>query len=387
MQQARNGLWVILVATILVAVTVTFYAPYLAERINYASVSGQIRANKENLVALRKGDTLSPLFHTVAEIVIPAVVVVEVTERVALDSPSGGNSGRRSFLDPFDGSPQTGINPPQRYLYKQGLGSGIIIDANNGYILTNWHVVHGADTVAVTLSDGRTYTTQWIRTDRRSDLAVIKIDAADLVSLPLGDSDAIQVGDWVLAVGAPEGLTHTLTAGIISARRRDGYQTYLQTDAAINPGNSGGPLANMHAQVIGINTAIISSVQGNEGIGLAIPSNTAQDIASELIEKGKVTRGYLGVEVTDANQMTVESMHLPSQAGSLIVKVTPDSPAQKAGLQPGDFITAVNDKKIGNSVGMLNTIADLQPGQTVVITFYRDGRQQTCQAVLGEESG
>ena len=374
--------------TIFLVIVILYYIPYLAENISYRITLGQVRANRENLSVMQTGDSLSQLFHTVSKTIIPAVVVVQVSERVKYQPQS--NPGMNDFLRWYFGQsspfPRSAPNAPPEYLYKHGLGSGIVIDANNGYILTNWHVVHDADSVVVTLADGRNYKTQWIRTDQRTDLAIIKIDASDLISIPMGDSNKIEIGDWVLAVGAPEGLPHTVTAGIISAKGRttsDGHQTFLQTDAAINPGNSGGPLANMKGEVIGINTAIISPVGANEGIGLVIPSNTAKIVMKQLIEKGKVIRGYLGVEIEDVNDQIVKNLNLPGSEGALIVKVEADSPAEKAGLMSNDFIVSVDGKKIPDSFELLNKISSLPPGQNASIEFYRKGKKETVAARIG----
>ena len=377
--------WLVVV---IVVIAILIYVPYFAERIGYKKTSGEVSAYEDLLASVKKGDTLSPLFHAVSKTVMPAVVVVQVSERVEYQpetSPDMNNFLRWFFGQPGSSEQATPQAPP-KYLYKRGLGSGIIVDADKGYILTNWHVVHGADTVIVTLADGRNYKTQWVRTDSRSDLAVIKIDAPDLISVPLGNSDKIQVGDWVLAVGAPEGLPHTVTAGIISAKGRttsDGRQTFLQTDAAINPGNSGGPLANMLGEVIGVNTAIVSPVRANAGIGLVIPSNTAKIVMNQLIEKGKVTRGYLGIEISDVNDQIVKSLKLPDSKGALVVKVTAGSPAEKAGLMSNDFIVSINGKETPNSFELLNEVTSLEPGQNATIEIYRKGKKMTITARIG----
>lgn len=384
----KKGAIFTLVIVAIVLIAIIFYIPYMVENISYRRTSGEVRAYRENLASMQKGDTLSSLYHAVSKTIRPAVVVVQVSEKVEVQpqqSPDMNNFLRWYFGQPGASQPP-GPNTPPEYLYKHGLGSGIIIDANEGYILTNWHVVHGADTVNVTLPDGRTYSTKWVRSDSRSDLAVIKIDAPDLISAPLGDSSKMQTGDLVIAIGAPEGLTQTVTAGIISAKGRtsnDGYQTFLQTDAAINPGNSGGPLVNMTGHVIGVNTAIVSAAGGNEGIGLSIPSNTAKIVLNELIEKGKVTRGYLGIEIEDVNDQMAKKLELPDIKGALIVKVTPDSPAQQTGLMSGDFIVSVNGREITNSFDLLKEITSIEPGQKATIEFYRNGKKETLTAQIG----
>jgi Do/DeqQ family serine protease len=385
----KKGAIITLFITLFVIAAILFYIPYMVENINYHRTSGELRAYKENLAAMQKGDTLSPLFHSISATIRPAVVVVQVSEKIAVQPQE--NPDENDFLRWFfgeQGAPYSSVpNTPPEYLYKEGLGSGIIIDANQGYILTNWHVVHGADKINVTLSDGRIYSTKWVRSDSKTDLAVIKIDVPDLIAAPLGDSNKMQTGDLVLAIGAPEGLPHTVTSGIISAKGRttsDGYETFLQTDAAINPGNSGGPLVNMLGQVIGVNTAIVSAVGANEGIGLSIPSNTAKIVMKQLIEKGKVTRGYIGIEIEDANEAIVKKLGLPNQNGALVVKVTPDSPAQAAGLKPDDFIISVNDKSISNSFDLLSDITSISPGQKATIGFYHNGKKETATVEINK---
>ena len=336
-------LW-LLVAAIAVAVFVSI--PFVVQRIRFDRLVQEVRTSQAALPKLGAGDTLSPLFHAVAEVVRPAVVMVQVTQRIKEMQTVG--SGMRDFWQHlFGGNAGKALPPVYQYIY--GLGSGIIVDANNGYILTNWHVVHGADTVEVILTDGRHFKTQWVRTDRLTDLAVVKIDASDLISVPLGDSSKVVVGDWVLAVGAPEGLAQTVTAGIISAQGRtisDDSESYFQTDAAINPGNSGGPLTSMKGEVIGINTAIVSPEKINAGIGLAIPSNTAKHVMTQLIEKGKIVRGYVGIEVQDVSEKLAKSFDLPTTKGALVAEVVPDGPGVEAGIKVGDFITAIAGKPV-----------------------------------------
>jgi serine protease Do len=277
--------------------------------------------------------------------------------------------------------------PRSREYFARGLGCGVIVDAENGYILTNYHVVGGADEVEVILYDERKVKAQWIRSDNRTDLAVVKIDADDLIDAPLGDSDEMAVGDWVLAVGSPRGLRWSVTAGIVSAKGRqvvggNMYENSIQTDAAINQGNSGGPLVNMRGEVVGINNAIASLSGGNEGIGFAIPSNMAEKVMEQLIEKGEVVRGFLGVVMQDVDPLLAESFDLPDTDGALIADVMPDSPADKAGIKEGDFIVSIDGEKITNSDDLRMTIADLAPGQEVEIEFYRDGELMEAEVEL-----
>jgi serine protease Do len=346
------------------------------------NMMGEVKSARAALPGLEKGDTLSPLFHTVAQVARPAVVMVEVAERIKQTQTL--DSGARSFLRHLFGNSIGQLLPPE-YEYVYGLGSGIVVDANNGYILTNWHVVHGADTVEVILADKRHFKTQWVRTDQLTDLAVIKIDAGDLISIPLGDSSQIVVGDWVLAVGAPEGLPQTVTAGIISAKGRTvgkDYESFFQTDAAINPGNSGGPLMSMKGEVIGINTAIVSPERINAGIGLAIPSNTAKYVMTQLIEKGKVIRGYVGLEVQDVSERLAKSFDLPTTKGALVASVVPDGPAAKAGIEPEDFITAVGGKPVDDSPALRRAVMESSPGEKVPFELYRKGEKRTVEVQI-----
>jgi len=253
-------------------------------------------------------------------------------------------------------------------------------------------VVDGADKVEVVLPDKRKFETEWIRTDPMTDLAIVKIKADRLIDAPLGDSDAVEVGDWVLAIGAPEGLEQTVTAGIISAKGRNTrdpttYQNYLQTDAAINRGNSGGPLVNMRGEVVAINRAIVTATpfSGNEGIGFAISSNVARNVMRQLIDKGKVVRGYLGVGIQDVGEDLARSMGLPGTDGSLIRQVYTGSPAGKAKLKVGDFITAVDGKKITDSDELRSRIAAVSPGAIVKLTLYRGKEKRTVPVEIAEQ--
>jgi len=371
---ASTLIWLSVVA---IGVGAFVSAPVVVRRIRFDRTAQEVEASRAALPGLGNNDTLSPLFHTVAQAVRPAVVVVQVTQRIQQTQTL--SFGAQDFLRHLFGNGASQTLPPA-YEYVYGLGSGIIVDAKNGYILTNWHVVHGADVVEVILPDDRHFKTQWVRTDRLTDLAVIKIDAGDLISVPLGDSSQIVVGDWVLAIGAPEGLQQTVTAGIISAKGRmlsDDYESFFQTDASINPGNSGGPLTSMKGEVIGINTAIISPEKINAGIGLAIPSNTAKYVMTRLIEKGKVIRGYVGVEVQDVSEKLAKSFDLPTTKGTLVASVVPDGPAAKAGIKPEDFITAVDGKPVDDSSTLRHMVIKLSPGETVPFEVYRKGEKMT----------
>jgi serine protease Do len=326
-------------------------------------------------------------FASVAREASPAVVFIKVEKTVTANpsmGPFNDDFFKRFFGEPAPGQPQ---NPsPQQKRMLQGQGSGFII-SSDGYILTNNHVVGDADKVLVKLLDGREFTAKTIGTDPPTDVAVIKIDAKNLPVLPLGDSGKLEVGEWVLALGNPFGLSHTLTAGIISALGRSSigiadYEDFIQTDAAINPGNSGGPLINLEGQAIGINTAIFSQSGGYMGIGFAIPINLVKEINNQLIEHGSVTRGYLGVTAQDLTPELVQSFGLKDAKGALVAQVTPDSPAQKAGLKQGDVIVKFNGEPIDAIVPFRNKIAMTAPGTILELTIIREGKEKVFPVTI-----
>ncbi len=275
---------------------------------------------------------------------------------------------------------------PDRELKQQSLGSGFIID-KDGYIITNNHVVEGADEIKVKLADGREFKAKVIGRDPKTDLALIKITTLfkNLPVLPLGDSDKIRVGDWVLAIGNPFGLEHTVTQGIISATGRvigsGPYDNFLQTDAPINPGNSGGPLINLKGEVIGINSAIIASGQG---IGFAIPSNMAKNVVSQLKEKGKVVRGWIGVSVQSVTSEMAQSFGLKEPKGALVGDVVSGSPAEKAGIRRGDVIIAFDGKDIKQMSDLPRMVAETPVGKTVDIKVIRDGKEVDLKITVAE---
>jgi serine protease Do len=270
-----------------------------------------------------------------------------------------------------------------------GLGSGVIIDPS-GVALTNAHVVDGANQVEVTMLDGTKYQAKIVGVDKRTDLAVLRLDAngKKFPFLPLGDSNAVQVGDWVLAVGSPFGLQATVTSGIVSAKARQigagPYDDFLQTDAAINPGNSGGPLVNMRGEVIGINTAI---VRGGSGIGFAIPANMAKRVSAQLLEHGKVTRGWLGVVLQPLTPDLAASFGAESQKGVLVSEVTPDSPAARAGLKSGDIVLEVDGRTVDSPGDVARAVGLAAPGRKTKLTLWRDTAKTTVDVVLGEAPG
>jgi serine protease Do len=320
-------------------------------------------------------------FANVAKGASPAVVFIKVEKSVANNTMQLPDFFKRFFGDPNN---PLGQQPQQQQPQKriiQGQGSGFIISAD-GYILTNNHVVGEAEKVTVKLLDGREFEAKTIGTDPPTDVAVIKIDAKNLPVLPLGDSDVLDVGEWVLALGNPFGLSHTLTAGIVSAKGRSHvgvaeYEDFIQTDAAINPGNSGGPLINLEGQAVGINTAIYSQTGGSMGIGFAIPVNMAKSVYTQLIKTGSVSRGYIGAMIQEVTPDLAKSFKLADTNGVLIAQVTPDGPADKAGLKQGDVITKLNGEEITDLSRFRNKISMMSPGTVVKLDIIRDGSPKT----------
>ncbi len=333
-------------------------------------------------------------FTAVTKNVSPAVVFIKATRQSV---PTGNVQGfgdlqgqipdellKRFFGDAVPRMAPRDFGQSQPVV---GQGSGFII-SEDGYILTNNHVVGDADRLEVTLNGGTVYPARLIGTDKHTDVAIIKVDAKKLPVLPLGDSDKIEVGEWVLALGSPFGLAGTVTSGIVSAKGRDSmgitdYEEFIQTDAAINPGNSGGPLVNMHGEAIGINTAIISRSGGYNGIGFAIPMNLAHSICDQLIEHGSVTRGFLGVMVQPMTPALAASFKLDSKQGVLIGDVDAHGPAGKSGLQRGDVIVKLNGKVVESLSSFRNKIAAIEPGAKAKLEVMRGGKSQAITVQVG----
>ena len=267
------------------------------------------------------------------------------------------------------------------------LGSGVIVDARRGYVLTNNHVIDKADEIMVNLHDGRRLNAKLVGADPESDIAVVKVDPQDLTELPTADSDQLQVGDFVVAIGNPFGLGQTVTSGIVSALGRsglgiEGYEDFIQTDASINPGNSGGALVNLRGELIGVNTAILAPSGGNVGIGFAIPANMALSIMNTLIEHGQVRRGLLGVTAQDLTHELAQAFGLSQTHGAVITSVQKDSPAAKAGLEAGDIVLAINDRKVKSSMDVRNIIGLLQVGDEVRIEVLHKGDTEMREAKI-----
>ncbi|MGH7598799.1 MAG: DegQ family serine endoprotease [bacterium] len=333
----------------------------------------------------------SAAFEEAAARVNPSVVPIFSEQLVENRGPFGMRNDQfrdyfgDEFFRRFFSNPQRGDDERQKI---RGLGSGVIM-SRDGYILTNNHVIREADKVTVMISENKKYTAKVIGADPQTDLAVIKIEASDLPAAALGNSDDVRIGQWVIAVGNPFELLHTVTAGIISAKGRSSvglaqYEDFIQTDASINPGNSGGALADLDGNVVGINTAISSPSGGNVGIGFAIPINMAKKIMDELVTKGKITRGYLALMPQDVDESLAKGLNLKSTAGALVGDVTADGPADKAGIQRGDIITGFNGKKVENSNQLRAIVADAEPGSTAKVVLFRNSREMTLPVVLGE---
>ena len=330
-------------------------------------------------------------YAPVVDRVMPAVVTIRVEKRASF-SPAEQQIPDELFQRFFGGQAPRGQQRGQRAPRQQverGLGSGVLV-TRDGYILTNNHVVDGADSVKVELSDRRTFTAKVIGADPATDLAVVKIDASSLPTLVIGDSDAVRVGDVVLAVGNPLNVGETVTSGIISAKGRttpqadDGYQDFLQTDAAINHGNSGGALVNAAGELIGINSQILSPSDGSIGLGFAIPSNMAKHVMDELVTNGSVRRAKLGVAIQGISPDMAQAMNLSTTRGALVSTVDAGSPAEKAGLKQGDVITQLNGKDVADNNQLRNAIGNTLPGSKVTLTVLRDGRTQALTATLGQ---
>ena len=293
--------------------------------------------------------------------------------------PRGAEIFRR-FAIPFN------FGGPQEIPEQRGTGSGFIV-SSDGIIMTNAHVVEGADELIVRLTDKREFKGKVLGSDKQTDIAIIKIDAKDLPVLKMGDSSKLKVGEWVAAIGSPFGLDNTVTAGIVSALSRnlpsDQYVPFIQTDVAVNPGNSGGPLFNMKGEVVGINSQIFSTSGGFMGLSFAIPIDLAMQIKDQLVKDGRVTRGYVGVYIQELTQELADSFGLKSPQGALVTKIEKDSPAEKAGLKEGDVITALNGTKVTSSVSLPMLVSTIRPGTEATLTVIRDKKEIDIKVTVG----
>lgn len=364
--------------------------PDLVGRVTYALESGQAVAAREQLQHVRD---LSAAFQRVTKAMRPSVVNIRSVRKIEVSgsirrSPFFGSPFGEDFFERFFGRPfPPGLGPEQPFV-QRGLGTGVIV-SEDGYIVTNNHVVANADKLTVTLSDERTFEAEVVGTDEKTDLAVLKIGAPDLLPAELGDSDAIEVGEWVLAIGNPFGLSHTVTAGIVSAKGRANvgiaeYEDFIQTDAAINPGNSGGPLVNLEGKVIGINTAIATRSGAYQGVGFAIPSNMVRQVMEAIIKQGRVVRGWLGVWIQNLSPDLAASFGFEGTEGVLISDVVEDGPGDKAGLEPGDIILRFDGHKVRDMNEFRIRVAATKPGRKVTLEIFRDGRQKKVEVEVGE---
>jgi Do/DeqQ family serine protease len=332
------------------------------------------------------GDTPVPSLSPIVKKVSPAVVNIATRGTIRDRGPQNPLLDDPFFRRFFDVPPDSG--PRERPF--QSAGSGVIFDAKAGYIVTNAHVVENASEITVTLQDGRDLKAEVVGSDEPSDVAVLKVKSdATLVQVGLGDSAKVEVGDFVLAIGNPFGLQHTVTSGIISGLSRsginpDGYEDFIQTDASINPGNSGGALVNLRGELIGINTAILSRSGGNIGIGFAIPVNMAHSVMDQLIKYGSVKRGQLGVSMYTVTPDIAHSLGLANALGALVSQVVEGSPAEKAGIHTGDVITSVNGQPVKSNSELRNSIGLMRVGDKVEIGLLRDGKPLKVTAVIAD---
>ena len=333
------------------------------------------------LPAMVNGEEL-PSLAPLVERVSPAVVNIRVSQTVTTGGYHGDEAFRRFFgLPDMPGGGEREV---------ASAGSGVIVDADNGYILTNHHVVDQADQIQISTIDGEVFDAEIVGSDAATDIAVIKVDASGLTDMPIGDSERVRVGDFVLAIGNPFGLGHTVTSGIVSALgrsgiSRDGYEDFIQTDASINPGNSGGALVNLRGELVGINSAIISRTGGNVGIGFAVPTEIASSIMRQILDFGEVRRGLLGVSIADVNAEVAEALKSSVTSGALITRVEPGSAAEDAGLKVDDIIVGVNEKKIAGAAELRNTIGLMRSGDEVEIEYYRDNDKRSASTALGQQ--
>jgi serine protease Do len=338
-----------------------------------------------------------PDFTELVEQVGPSVVNIRTLEKATNRQSQGGNADeemqelfRRFFGQPFPGQPNTPRQqrpnrPQQEEEQPRGVGSGFILTAD-GFIMTNAHVVEGADQVLVTVPDKREFKARIVGVDKRSDVAVVKVEATGLPVVKIGDVNRLKVGEWVMAIGSPFGLDNSVTAGIVSAKQRDtgDYLPFIQTDVAINPGNSGGPLINMRGEVVGINSQIYSRSGGFMGISFAIPIDEAIRVSEQLRTSGRVQRGRIGVQIDQVSKDVAESLGLAKAQGALVRSVEAGSPADKAGVEAGDIITRFEGKPIEKSADLPRMVGSVKPGSKASLTVWRRGSSKELQVVVGE---
>jgi len=356
--------------------TLSFFALSLLCFLSFAHLN-TLQAALPDMVNGQPVPSLAPVIKRVS----PAVVNIQIRGSVKAQTNPFFND---PFFEEFFGRRQ---QQPQRREFQSG-GSGVIVDASEGIILTNHHVIENADEITVQLQDGTEYEAEKIGSDKGSDIGVLKIKGKNLSQLAVADSDNLEVGDFVVAIGNPFGFGHTVTSGIVSGLSRSGlsrdsYEDFIQTDAAINPGNSGGALINLKGELVGINAAIYTRSGGNMGIGFAIPSNMANSIMQQIMEHGEVKRGLLGVTIQDVNEGIAEEFDLGDRKGAIVSTVAPKSAAEKAGIKEDDVITKINGEEIQGSADLRNTIGLLREGDRVDVELYRNGKRKKIKVKLG----
>ncbi len=337
-----------------------------------------------NSIATVPGTSGKPSLAPILEKVLPTVANVSTTSKIRVEQ---NPLLKDPFFRHFFNIPEMQQMPKE--MERQSLGSAVVVDAGKGYLVTNFHVVEHADQVVVSLRDRRRFKAKVVGSDQPSDLALIQIKADNLTAIPFGDSDSLRVGDYVIAIGSPFGLSQTVTSGIVSALGRsglgiEGYENFIQTDASINPGNSGGPLVDLDGHLVGINTAIVGSNGGNVGIGFAIPSNIVRKVMEQLEEYGEVKRGQLGVGVQDLTPELAKALHLENSGGAVITQIMKGSAAEKAGLHVGDVVVAVDDKPVVSAGDLRIAIGMMRIGAEVKLSILRDGKPMTVSAAIGK---
>ncbi len=366
----------------LLAASLMFAAPATSQSV----FSPRASAESQALTVDSRGIlTMAPLLERVT----PAVVSIETSGKKleARSSSREGPTGQMSpeeLLERFFGPGMRGQQSPNSPRSRASIGSGVIVDARKGYIITNHHVVDNAGEIYVKLEDRRELEAELVGSDPKTDIAVLKVKASGLVDVPFADSRSVKVGDYTIAIGNPFGLGHTVTQGIVSAKGREfrggsNYEDFVQTDASINPGNSGGALVNSKGELIGINSAIMSRSGGNNGIGFAVPARMAKSVMEQLIENGEVRRGRIGVAIQDITPDLRDAMKLSTSSGALVSSVSDDSPAEKAGLAEGDIIVGFNGDDIMDASDIRNAVGYVQPGQRADITYLRGGKRRTTK--------
>ncbi|GAB2176972.1 trypsin-like peptidase domain-containing protein [Dongia sp. agr-C8] len=347
----------------------------------FTLVAGLLHAAASAEVAAGVADVQVPSLAPMLAKIMPGVVSISVSGQTAIEQvPLFSSPILRRFLD-FPEGPR----PTQRQF--SAVGSGVILDATKGFVLTNAHLLEDADEIIVTLGNGKRLQAKHIGSDPTTDIAVVQIPAVDLQSLPFGDSELLQVGDYVVAIGNPFGLERTVTLGIVSGLGRsglgiEGYENFIQTDASINPGNSGGALVNLRGELVGINTALLGSDNGNTGIGFAIPLNMARAVAGQLIAHGKIIRGQLGISTTDLAPDSVEAKQAGVSEGALVIDVLPGWPAEEIGLQTGDVVVEINGTAIRNAGSLRNLLGQMPVGAELAVVAMRHGKKRHYTAIL-----